>query len=372
MKHMSFKRLLASVLFLSSTIAFTACEKNPEVTPATYQTGVLVVNEGSFSHSNGAISYYNTTTRQTENDIFKKVNNRPLGDVVQSMIDHQNRSYIVVNNSNKVEVVEAATFRSVGVIEGLVMPRYMVAVGNKGFVTEWVGFGVPGRVSVVDLQTNAVTKTIPVGQQPERMLLARNGKLFVANAGGHTLSVINPTTETVEETVAVGDGPNSLVQDANNIIWVLAGGKEVYDANFAIDYSQTTAGRIVRFNPEQPRFSPAQPFDQQGLIFLSNQRRPAQLQTNREGTKLYFLLLNRESSTGKLYEMAINASILPQTNLVAPDFYGFGIDPSDNTIFAAEISNFTSPGQIHHYFPSGDRIETFQADIGPNGFVFRR
>lgn len=360
MKNNWLKQFFTGLLLSCSALAFTACEKTPDVPPkGEYETGVFVVNEGNFGQPNGAISYYNPATGAIEPNVFDKVNNRPLGDVVQSMAVHGEKAFIVANNSNKVEVVDANTFASLGVIEGLALPRYFAGHNNKGYVTEWVGFSGNGRVAVIDLSTYTVTKTITVGKTPERLLLAQNGKLYVANSGDSTLSVINPATDAVEATLTVGDSPSGLGQDAANNIWVLNQGKVVYNADWSIDYDQTTAGSLVQFNPASPGALTTLPF-------ADNRNRPAHLQLNGARDRLYYIY------AGQVFDMATSATALPATPLIDRNFYGLGVDPADNVIYGADAGNFSARGQVFRYSPTGQELGSFQADIGPNGFVFRR
>ena len=52
------------------------------------------------------------------------VNNRPLGDMVQSFSVADDKGFIVVNNSQKVEVVLLNTFKSSGCIRGILSPVF--------------------------------------------------------------------------------------------------------------------------------------------------------------------------------------------------------------------------------------------------------
>ena len=194
---MRYPNLLAAPLL--ALLLLTGCnpDKDPGAKPAPDTTSVFVVNEGNFNRANGSVSLYSKPDKRvTTLDLFQSANGRGLGDVVQSMTVRDNRAYLVVNNSNKLEVVSVPDFRAVGVVTGLHGPRYFLPVSaTRGYVTQWGNFaGVRSGIKVVDLATYAVVDSILTGNLPERLVLAA-GRVFVANSGGNTLTVIDPATD---------------------------------------------------------------------------------------------------------------------------------------------------------------------------------
>lgn len=324
-------------------------------TPAGNGSNVYIVNEGQFGTPNGAISLFSKTSNTVvNNNLFTSVNNRPLGDVVQSMTVVGDRGYIVVNATGNLEVVTMADFDDVATIERLQQPRYFIAVNaDKGYLTEWVQFGQAGRVAVIDLRTNTVTKTIPVGRQPEQLLLA-NGKVYVTNSDENTVSVINTGSDAVEATIPVQDGPNSLVQDNSGNIWVACRGITRYASTPPYAVLSSTNGALSRFNPGNPAAVTTLPFTTGG---------PSSLIINGAKDQLYYRY------RGGVYQLGASATALPATPLIRRSFYGLGIDPQNNTIYGS-ISPFTTTGKVIRYQPGGAAIDSFGVNIGPNSFVF--
>ncbi len=69
-----------------------------------------------------------------------------------------------------------------------------------------------GGVSVVDLQTNQVLKTIATGSAPNYTVIMRDGKqAFVSNSGNGTLSQIDLASWTVTRTLEGGPAPEHIV-----------------------------------------------------------------------------------------------------------------------------------------------------------------
>lgn len=358
----AFSGVPARVLLGSAaTFSLLACDPDstPEPAEPTVVTKtVFVVNEGNFLQSNAEISSFNKATKSVANlALFRAANNRALGDVAQNMAVQDSTGYIVVNNSNKIEVVNLRTFRSNATISGLKMPRYFAAASaSKGYVTETVSYsGAPGQVSVIDLKTNSVVRSIAVGVQPEKLLVVGN-LLYVTNSGGNTVTVINTSTDAVQSTITVGDSPNSLVLDRNNKLWVLCGGKVVYDATYNVDYNLTTKGSLSSIVPGE-QTATTRPF-------TSNRAQPGRLTINGAKDQLYFTYL------GGVYSQSINETTLPTSPIIRRGLYGLGVDPQDNTIYGGISGGFSGAGKVVRYNPTGAAIDSFSVNIGPNGFVF--
>jgi YVTN family beta-propeller protein len=347
MKKTLFSLFRPVAVLAGAALLFTATSCDPDDdTPApsiTTTTGVYVVNEGT---SNGAVSLFDKTTKTVTRDLYASANGRQLGPYLQNMTIVGDFAYLVVNGADSVQVVRLSDFKRVAGIGGLSQPRYLVASGNKGYLTQWQGqFGnyTPGKVSVLNLATNAVIKDITVGVNPEQLLLADN-KLYVTNSEGTTVTVINTTTDAVESTITVPVGPKNILRDGNGNIWLLCSKYAEVE-----DY-------LVRFAPATPT--------QQTRILLRNDYTNGNLRTNKAGDKIYVSL-----ATGT-YELTPTATALPATPLIRRNFYGLGIDPQDNTIYGG-TATFTGNAKMIRYTMTGAPIDSFEVGVGPNSFLFR-
>ena len=90
---------------------------------------------------------------------------------------------------------------------------------NQVFVADTVG----NSVSVVDITTNKIIETIPVGPNPRATVFNPNtNQLYVSNFGSNTITVIDSTTTTVIDTITVGASPFGMAIDTNtNLIYVV-------------------------------------------------------------------------------------------------------------------------------------------------------
>ena len=360
------KLLLAPALAL---LTLTGCDPEEEIIidPAADPANVYVVNEGNFNRGNGAISLFTKTSPLVVADLFRPVNGRGLGDVVQSLTLANRRGYVVVNNSNKVEVVSLPDFRSVGVITGLRSPRYLLAISpTRAYVTKWGNFGNtrPG-IKIVDLTTNTVIDSIATGPQPERLLLA-GGRVFVANSGSNTLSVIDPATNRVSSTLTVGGAPNSLALDATGRLWVLCGGTVAYTPTYDVDYAATTPGQLVSVT-----VGAATPTISSARVFNTNRRQPVDLQLNGAGNQLFFRAVTA-SGTGPVFRLGTAEAALPSLTgapFIRRSLYGLGVDPRTDVIYGG-TGTFLGTDRLIRYQPGGAALDSVIVGAGPNGFVF--
>lgn len=82
------------------------------------------------------------------------------------------------------------------------------------------------NVSVIEIPTNIVIATVPVGAAPRGVAINASGTLvYVANNNSGTVSVIDTSTNTVVGTVPVGDLPYGVVVNpAGTLVYVTGGG----------------------------------------------------------------------------------------------------------------------------------------------------
>jgi YVTN family beta-propeller protein len=265
------------------------------------------------------------------------------------MTFHDDKAYIIVNNSAKIEIADASTFKSTGVINGLKLPRYMAVLNNKAYVSCWVKADyanrTAGEIAVIDLNTNTVVKTIPVGWLPERLLITNN-KVFVTNSNENTVSIINAATDQVENTLTVGDSPNSLVTDAAGKLWVLGAG----------NYITNSVSKLHRINPVTNTIEAGHdfPYGSAEDLIINDTR-----------NTMYY------SFGGQVFRMGIAESTLPATPFINRYFYGIGIDPETNSIYGADAGKFDSNGKAIRYSATGQAIDSFTVGVIPNDFYFR-
>ena len=170
--------------------------------------GMYLLNEGNMGSNKASIDYYDYTTGYYYRNIYGQRNPtevKDLGDVGNDIRIFNGKLWAVINCSNYVEVMDAATARHLAKI-AIPNCRYLAFDGSYVYVSSYAGpvqidqNARIGYVAKIDPATYEVVATETVGYQPEEMAVVGN-KLYVANSGGYrvpnydrTVSVINLTT----------------------------------------------------------------------------------------------------------------------------------------------------------------------------------
>ncbi|GAA4322270.1 hypothetical protein GCM10023115_50270 [Pontixanthobacter gangjinensis] len=323
---------------------------------AEFESGIFVLNEGNFGSANASVSFINMNEGQNKAQVFNSINGYSLGDTAQSIEMHESMALIVVNVSNKIEVVNRYTFQSLGSIQSnLDNPRFAEVVGERIFVTNW-GDGMDAEddfVSVFNLSDLSFIDSIPVSEGPEK-IIASGEKLFVAHKGGFSfnniVSQINAESLIVETEIEVGDVPVSIVLDGNDL-WVLSSGKPSYADN-------ETAGQLSKIDVITNEVTESYEYPQSDM-------HPANLKLS--GNKAYFTI------DKAVFELTPGEE-LPATSKFEMEevevLYGFEI--YQNMIYVASPHlDFTGDGSLYIYdLSEGRLIEKFTTGINPNGIYF--
>ncbi len=354
------KRKLFFMLCIIVSLLIISCEKDGKYENSKgYSKGVLITNEGAYGNNNGSISYFSKDSSKIINNLFCSINKRMLGDIVQSVGIVNDKAFIIVNNSQKIEVVNLETFESIGTIFGVSYPRYFLKIDDtKAYLTNG---NMKGIIYIINLKELKIQDSVNVGYGPERLIKV-NGFVYIANSGGwsvdSTISVINPENDEVIKTIVVSDCPVDLAKDKNDDIWVLCKGKVIYD--FATyEVLEETESKLVKISGNSHSVE-----EEITIGTIGDYFNPTKLSINKNGEIIYF------AESDGIYYYDINLSELSDSPIVSNSFYGFEIDPEDDIIYGLEAALFTSSGYLFRYKLNGEFIDSFKTGIGPNNVVF--
>lgn len=126
---------------------------------------------------------------------------------------------VYVSHSTQVEVLDADTQKSAGVIpntpgvHGIAIARD----AGRGFITT----GKSDAVVVFDLNTLKTISQVKVGKKPDAIVFdPATNRVFAMNGDGNSTTAINVSDLTVAATLELGGGPESAVADGKGNVWV--------------------------------------------------------------------------------------------------------------------------------------------------------
>jgi hypothetical protein len=354
--------LLCSLAALS--ILPSACTKEPirekpviidTTKAATYENGIFVVNEGNYNWGNASVTFLDNSTNTVIQDIFSKSNDRTLGDVAESMTISGNLGYLVINNSNRIEVVSLKDFKSIKTISGLHSPRYMQVIdSNKAYATNLQNY-----ISVIDLKTNSVTGTIKTTSWTEN-LIRYDKYMLVTSIGSFNkpssqrkaqIMVIDTETDSIVDSIQSGKEPISIVIDKKQKVWVLCSG----------GYDNYEAPSLLRINPELRVV-------EKTFTFPNATEVPSRLCMNPTADTIYYL-------KGGVYQMPVTSAALPAQPLIKADgrlLYGLNIHPTTGRIYVSDAKDYVQNGAAYQYNVQGTLIKQYITGRIPGSFCFTK
>lgn len=347
-------RQLSILATIAAIITLTGCRDDqyliePEVIPPTdsYSNtsaykGLYVLCEGNMGANKATLDYLDMNSGTYSLNIYPARNPgkvMELGDVGNDIKAYGSRLWIVVNQSNRVEVAHTSTAVSIGSVD-VPNARYLAFDGGYAYVSSYVGpvngKSVLGEVYKIDTLSLKVVERCTVGYQPEEMEVM-NGKLYVANSGGYnalqgmgydrSVSVIDLGSFLVEHTIDVAPNLFRIRKDKYGSLWVVARGdyadtpSRIYEVfgNQVVDSIDMEANDIA--------------FRGDSLIFM-----------NANGCGVFDLKSRRVITSQFLQK---NADRHPETP------YGLIVDPSNGRIYVMDATNYVSSGKLFCYDGDG-------------------
>lgn len=225
-----FVRLLATGLLFATSLLMTGCDlfggNDDDGEGSLEGTRIVVANGGNFSAQDGSLTLYDPTARTaTTTDINVAF--------INSIDEQDGRLYVVDNtaadNAGRITAYDASTLERVNQIQNPRPPREIAfAAGDRAYVTNLSRFDAnfipqPSTVSILNLATGDFVDTIAVGRSPEGVVVAE-GRVFVANSAGGTVSVIDTEADVVETTLDLCEGPNETFLDAQGEVAIVCEG----------------------------------------------------------------------------------------------------------------------------------------------------
>jgi hypothetical protein len=332
-------RFLLTILIVA--VSLFACRKEKPL-PETANAGsgeVLVLNEGNFMWANASLDLYNLDSGILRSGIYEGVNQKPLGDVLQSGSFINGDVWLVVNNSGKIVVLDSQTLKEKYSITGLGSPRYAVKAGNNIWITDLYS----GKIQIRDATGKQLIKQIHTGAWSEQMVVSGKN-VWVACYDGW-LRKYDAGTFVIIDSSYVGKGLRWIVSDKQNNIWALA---SFNDSGYSRLQQWSAVGNKMR--------SFTMPLSGYASSLCINSGKDT----------LYYL-------ANGVYSLSVYGSQLPVKPIFTKpgaNFYNIAHHPRRQLLFLCDAADYVSKGKVFVLDPSGNEKKVFTAGIIPSGFVF--
>jgi DNA-binding beta-propeller fold protein YncE len=332
-------------------IAFaSSCHKDkPQVLPT--GTGVYIVNEGNFNFGNGEISFYDPNTNETSNNLFQSVNGYSLGDVVQSMYIKDSIAFIVVNNSQKIEMVKIPSFREIrSIVLAGSSPRYVLPVNDSiAYVTELYA----NKIWVINYQNGTVVKGISVPQYTEHMVkadeyvFAEGKKIYADTSSRGALLRIRISDATYVDKREFNGDAEGILLDAANHIWI------------ATDEDAASSTKAA-FHCFDKNFNAVSTYSMSSFGF-----HPHHFSGGQNGAPVWYV------SGSDIYK--VDNFSFPGSAIVHPsasNIYSMDVDPKNGDVYVSDVLDYVQQSKIYRYDKNGSLIHSFNAGIISGNFAF--
>ena len=235
-----------------------------KIDPNSKIAGMYLVNEGNMGSNKCTLDYLDYTEGIYMRNIYPERNPtvvKELGDVGNDVQIYGNKLYIIVNCSNKVEVLDARTGVRIKQIE-IPNCRYICFRREHAYVSSYVA-GVLidpnaplGAVFKIDTASLQVVDKVTVGYQPEEMVVLGD-YLYVANSGGYRVPYYDNTVSVVEfegfrqeQQIVVGLNLHRIKADKYGKLWVSSRGNynDIYSPYGSVPSNLFVLDKRVGYN----------------------------------------------------------------------------------------------------------------------------
>lgn len=319
--------------------------------------GFFLLNEGLLGSNKCTLDYYDYQSGIYIKNVYGERNPglvQELGDGGNDLQLYGGRLYAVLYGSGLVEVIDATSARHLGTMS---VPgcRYIVFqdgfayVSAYGTKTDENDPPVQGYVAKFDLETLEIAGTCKVGLKPEEMVIS-GGKLYVANARclnepdfDNTVSVIDLATFQVVKTIGVGPNLHRMELDPYGSIWVSSRGDygDYYEIQPWIYVIDTKTDQVIDAMDMLPCSEMTQCGD---LLYVLNNTWNYIYQTSDVSYALVDVR-TRQIKTRRF--------ITDGTDAQFQNPCGLAVNPQTREIFVTDSRDNITPGKVFCYTPEG-------------------
>jgi YVTN family beta-propeller protein len=253
-----------------------------------------------------------------------------------------------------------------------------LSIGTVNAQTAYITNATSHDVSVVNIATNAVAATIPVGNSPQGVSVNSDGsKVYIANGSfTGTVSVINAATNTVTTTIPVGHYPSGIsVSPDGSKVFVAnmynPGTVSVIDAATNAVITSITVGANpggICVSPDGNKVYVANNYDSPGTVSVIDVAsytvsasiivgtRPWGISLSPDGSKLYVC----NASDNNVSVVNTSTNTVSTTITVGSGPYGICVSPDGSKVY---VTNHNNNGSGNSVSVINSAVDTVSATI---------
>lgn len=353
-------RLLPLCLFV---MALVSCSKDDGKQKTIYHSWMHIIDYGNYSGSKTKTSILDSSTNSIIDDIYYKANLTELYSNVQNVGILNNTVYLMSNNGDKIDIVDAYTFEAKGnpISENIEKPRCIEFNSNTAYVSclsADADFSTMSTsyIAKINLNTRSVSK-IPLPGGPEGLAIA-NGKLYAALNYKDSVAVMDLTNETFTYIATPAVSSYFLKDNASNLYVSLVSTYSDPSTQSGLAYINTTTDEITDTLYKDGISS------NYGSIMAFNS----------DKSKIYIIAASYNASwelVGGIDVFNTATKTFESTSFLSgiTGINGISIDPTNDDIYCF-ITNGAAPGTMNIYAPSGTLKATHTTGINPQMAVF--
>jgi hypothetical protein len=289
-------------------------------------------------------------------DVYEAANNNAhLGSVGDDMRIVNGKGYIVMSGSENLNVIglNNQMLLQTTNFPGAAPHDLLIDTGrDRAFVTRLYR----SSVLVLNLSSLAVIDSISVGDNPQGLIVNGNN-LFVCNSGyglSKTVSVVDVNTDTVKKTLMLADGPTGAAIASDGRLWVTCTGNA--------SGTPPTRGKVFVINTLTLAVEDSITFAENlwGSIVM--------------GVDGYAYVLGVASGSfygGPLHRISLTTRSV-SLRFINGVFYGMAVDDISGDIYLADAKEFSTNGEVLIYTKEGTLKKRFAAQRGPSVITFKR
>jgi hypothetical protein len=362
-------------------ICFIACRKDIKVVPEEVTDtlfpaepnaavrGLYLVNEGNMYMNKASLDFVDFSTGSYRRNIYNQANpevTKGLGDVGNDVGVYGSKLYVVINGSNKVEVLNVKTGKRIQQID-IINCRYITFSRGKAYVSAYLGqIGDPkapnGIVAEIDTSSLKETKRVEVGRQPEEMAVVGNN-LYIANSGGYTpgnyertISVINLDTFKEIKRIPVAVNLHRLKADRYGDLYVTSRGDylDVPSKLYVIDTKTDLVKKVFDVAASNIVID-----DDLAYIYSSS----FNIITGQSTVSYDMINIKDEVLLGRKF-------IADGTDKVIKVPYGLAVHPVSKDVFVTDATDYVTPGVLYCFDSTGKKKWSVETGDIPAQFAF--